>query len=85
MPESEGEYLTAEEVGRLLNRSARTINRWADAGRIPCVVNPGGHKRFRRTDFEGWGDWGGPGLSGDREPRRPRPSLGTGGVALPEP
>lgn len=40
-------YLTAGEAARILGVSPKTINRWADNGRIPCAVTLGGHRRFR--------------------------------------
>jgi excisionase family DNA binding protein len=32
--------------------TARTVSRWAKAGRLPHIVTPGGHVRFRRSDLE---------------------------------
>ena len=80
MPDTEGDYLTPLEVGRLLHLSPKKVNRLADVGTIPSVWTLG-HRRFRRSDIE---DLSG-GLSGGREPRRPRPSPGSAGVAIPEP
>lgn len=40
-------YLTAGEAARILGVSPKTINRWANDGRIPCTVTLGGHRRFR--------------------------------------
>ena len=52
MQESTGdrEYLTPGEVARILHVSPKTINRWANEKRIPCIVTLGGHRRFRRDD-----------------------------------
>ena len=40
-------YLTPGQVARLLGVSPKTVNRWANDGRIPCAVTLGGHRRFR--------------------------------------
>lgn len=44
-------YLTPGQVARMLGVSPKTIYRWARAGRIPCVVTLGGHRRFRADDI----------------------------------
>ena len=44
--DEEAVYLTSSEVGRMLGVSAKTIDRWADAGRIACLVTLGKHRRF---------------------------------------
>lgn len=46
------EYVSVGEAGRMLHVSPKTIARWADQGRIPCVVTLGGHRRFRVADLE---------------------------------
>lgn len=46
----EVEYLTPGQVARLLHVSPKTVNRWADQGRIACIVTLGGHRRFPRPD-----------------------------------
>ncbi len=46
------EYLTSGEAARLLGVSPRTISRWADEGRIACIVTAGGHRRFTRCVVE---------------------------------
>jgi excisionase family DNA binding protein len=45
-------YLTPGEVARALGVSPRTIDRWADLGRIPCIVTLGGHRRFTADAVE---------------------------------
>jgi len=52
MAEQQREYLTPGEVAVLLHVSAKTVNRWANEGRIPCIVTLGGHRRFHRNDVE---------------------------------
>lgn len=50
----QAELLTAEDVGGLLNCSARTVRRMADSGRIPAPVRLG---RLVRWDRQGLLDW----------------------------
>ena len=50
--EPEVEYLTPGQVSRMLHVSPKTVNRWADQGRIGCIVTLGGHRRFARDDVE---------------------------------
>lgn len=45
-------YLTPGEAARSLHVSAKTIDRWANGGRVPCVVTLGGHRRFRPEDID---------------------------------
>ena len=40
-------YLTPGQVARILGVSPKTVNRWANDGRIPCALTLGGHRRFR--------------------------------------
>lgn len=47
---SEPDYLTAGEVARLLRVSSRTVDRWANDGRLACLMTLGGHRRFSRDD-----------------------------------
>lgn len=42
------EYLTPSEAARLLHVSPKTVNRWANEGRLECIVTLGGHRRFHR-------------------------------------
>ena len=35
------------QAARMLGVSPKTVNRWANEGRIPCAVTLGGHRRFR--------------------------------------
>lgn len=48
----EPEYLTPGQVARILHVSPKTINRWANAGLIECIVTLGGHRRFRRDHVD---------------------------------
>lgn len=40
-------YLTPGEAASILGVSPKTVNRWANDGRIPCALTLGGHRRFR--------------------------------------
>jgi MerR family transcriptional regulator, light-induced transcriptional regulator len=46
------ELMTSTGAARLLGVGATAIKRWSDAGALPCVRTPGGHRRFRREDVE---------------------------------
>lgn len=50
--EAEVEYLTPGQVARMLHVSPKTVDRWADQGRIGCIVTLGGHRRFARRDVD---------------------------------
>jgi excisionase family DNA binding protein len=45
-------YVTVGQAAQMLHVSPKTVNRWANEGRIPCIVTFGGHRRFRRKDIE---------------------------------
>ena len=49
--EQDREYMKPSEVARVLHVSPKTINRWANEGRIGCIVTLGGHRRFRRDEI----------------------------------
>jgi len=42
--------LTPGEVAALFRVDAKTVSRWAAAGRIGSVRTPGGHRRFREAE-----------------------------------
>jgi excisionase family DNA binding protein len=42
--------LTPGEVARMFRVDAKTVTRWAAAGRIGAVKTPGGHRRFRESE-----------------------------------
>ncbi len=44
--EPETEYLTPGQAARILHVSPKTVDRWANQGRVPCIVTLGGHRRF---------------------------------------
>lgn len=46
-PEDSGEtLLRTAEVARKLQVSTRTVLAWAQAGKLPSVLTPGGHRRY---------------------------------------
>jgi excisionase family DNA binding protein len=49
MPRLAGDvaYLTPGQAARILGVSPKTVNRWANEGRVPCALTLGGHRRFR--------------------------------------
>jgi excisionase family DNA binding protein len=44
--------LGLSEAARVLGVHATTLRRWANAGAIPYLLTPGGHRRFARSDLE---------------------------------
>jgi excisionase family DNA binding protein len=45
---AEESYLTPSQAPRILHVSSKTLDRWADQGRVSCLVTLGGHRRFSR-------------------------------------
>jgi excisionase family DNA binding protein len=43
-------WLTLKAAATLLNVHPKTLRRWADEGNIPCMLTPGGHRRFATSD-----------------------------------
>lgn len=46
--------LTVSAAARMLGVSSSSLRAWAAAGRVPHVRTPGGHRRFDRSELEGW-------------------------------
>jgi excisionase family DNA binding protein len=44
--EQAGRLMTPAEVAVLFRVNAKTVTRWAAAGRIDSIRTPGGHRRF---------------------------------------
>ncbi len=42
--------LTPGEVARMFRVDAKTVTRWASAGRVSSIRTPGGHRRFRERE-----------------------------------
>jgi excisionase family DNA binding protein len=52
LPEGHEELRTPGEVARIFNVDAKTVARWAAAGKIGCVKTPGGHRRYRDSEIQ---------------------------------
>lgn len=46
------ELLSIGPAASLVGVSVKTLRTWADAGRVPVIVHPTGHRRFRRSALE---------------------------------
>lgn len=46
------DMLSPEETARRLGINVRTLARWAQERRIPFVLLPSGHRRYRVEDIE---------------------------------
>jgi excisionase family DNA binding protein len=44
--------LLSTEVSQVLGVSSASVKRWADDGRLPCVLTPGRHRRFDSEEVE---------------------------------
>lgn len=44
--------LTPGEVGKVFRVDAKTIGRWAGAGRLPFTRTDGGHRRYKTSDVK---------------------------------
>lgn len=60
--------MTSAAVARMLGVGVTAVKRWADAGLLPCIQTPGGHRRFDaaevrrfhsapRPDTDPWRRW----------------------------
>lgn len=52
MADKTGPLLTPRDVAKLFNVDPKTVTRWANAGKLPFVLTPGGHRRFFRRDVD---------------------------------
>lgn len=46
------QWLTLSEAATLLSIHTATLRRWADEGKIPFMLTPGGHRRFADSDIK---------------------------------
>ncbi len=44
--------MTPAEVAAAFRVDPKTVTRWAQAGRLPSIRTPGGHRRFYRSDIK---------------------------------
>jgi excisionase family DNA binding protein len=64
-PAKPEELMTPAEVGETFRVDARTVTRWAKAGKLTAVWTAGGHRRYRAAEVRALLANGGPGrLSG---------------------
>lgn len=61
------EWLPLSKAAERLNVHPTTLRRWADNGDIPCMLTPGGHRRFATSDLQQFADERRSGSSGDIE------------------
>ena len=45
-------WLDLADAARYLGVHFTTLRRWADAGSVPCIRTPGGHRRFALADLQ---------------------------------
>jgi excisionase family DNA binding protein len=48
------EWLTLGQAATYLGVAQSTVRKWSDSGRLPAFYTPGGHRRFRRGDLDGF-------------------------------
>ena len=65
-------YLTSVEIAKLMLVTTATVRQWAQKGKLPAQVTPGGHRRFHIKDVEAFAGSMGIDIyaqSGDKSPR----------------
>lgn len=60
----EDRLLTPAEVAHLFRVDAKTVTRWAKAGKLSCIRTLGGHRRYRESEIQAL-------ITGGREERTP--------------
>ena len=53
-PGSDPDWLTLGQAAKYLGVAQSTIRKWSDQGLVPAFYTPGGHRRFRRHDLDGF-------------------------------
>jgi excisionase family DNA binding protein len=48
------DWLTLGQAATYLGVAQSTIRKWSDSGRLPAFYTPGGHRRFKRGDLDGF-------------------------------
>lgn len=54
MSEPQEEWLGLSEAAELVGVHPSTLRNWADQGKLPVHRTAGGHRRFLRSEIEGW-------------------------------
>jgi excisionase family DNA binding protein len=57
----ESEWLTLGQAATFLGVAQSTLRKWSDGGRVPAFYTPGGHRRYKRADLDGFLARSGPG------------------------
>ena len=52
MPASSDEDLSTATAARILSVHPDTLTRWAENGKVPHWITPGGQRRYRRADID---------------------------------
>lgn len=52
MAETDEDFLKPSDVAKIFKVDPKTVTRWGQQGKLPCVRTPGGHHRYRRSDIE---------------------------------
>lgn len=47
-------WVSLSEAAKILGVHPATVRNWADQGHLPSQRTPGGHRRFKVADLEGW-------------------------------
>lgn len=50
--ENDDKLLPPGEVAQLLGVNIKTLNRWANSGKIAFIRTLGGHRRYRQSSIE---------------------------------
>jgi excisionase family DNA binding protein len=56
LSQSGEKWLTLREAAAALNVHPTTLRRWADNGDLPCLLTPGGHRRFAAGEVSHFAD-----------------------------
>jgi two-component system alkaline phosphatase synthesis response regulator PhoP len=55
------EWLTLGQAAKYLGVAQSTMRKWSDVGRVSAFYTPGGHRRYKRADLDGFLDRSGRG------------------------
>jgi excisionase family DNA binding protein len=70
------DWYSLTEASELMGVHPSTLRRWADAGSIPHLRTPGGHRRFRAADLTTWMQGGQTAALASQSDRLVRAALG---------